>query len=126
MTSADPNANASPESVADQIAGTDGNGNALSYDQVAMLYDSNLFGLSKDYAFPEGPNTSPSEVDHDNTVAKLWTRKRTMSDGNDYDAHDALFTLLKAQLLLTPNINNDEVNSVNYGKSIPVTPPATT
>ena len=110
----DPNAGASPQSVADSIAGTDGTGSPLPYDQVAMFYDSNLFGLSKDYAFPEGSNTSPSEIDHDTSVAKLWTRKRKMADGNDYDAHDALFTILKSVLAANVHINDDEPNSVNY------------
>lgn len=110
----DPNINATPESVADQIGGTDGSGNPLSYDEVAMFYDSNLFGLSKDYAFPEGANTSPSEIDHDTSVAKLWTRTRKMADGNDYDAHDALFTILKYVLLQDKTVNDDEIHSVNY------------
>lgn len=117
----DPDANASPESIADSLDGIDGNGNPLSFRQVAMLYDSNLFGLGKDYAFPEGSNTTPSVLNHGATLAKLWTRKRTMSDGNDYDAHDALFTLLKVALLANPAINDDEPNSVNY--KTPVTPP---
>jgi hypothetical protein len=110
----DPNANASAESVADSISGTDGNGNPLPFDQVAMFYDSNLFGLGKDYAFPEVSNTSPSEIDHVTSLAKLWTRSRKMADGNTYDAHDALFTVLKSVLLANPTINNDEPNSVNY------------
>lgn len=108
----DPNANASAESVADSISGTDGNGNALSYDQVAMFYNSNLFGLSKDYAFKEGANTSPSEIDHVTSLAKLWCRNRLMVDGNFYDAHDALFTILKWVLAQDPTINVGEVDSV--------------
>lgn len=115
MTSPDPNAGATPESVADQLGGLiPGTGTPLPFEEVAMLYDSNLFGLSKDYAFPEGSNTSSALPDHDSTLAKLWTRKRTMSDGNDYDAHDALFTLLKIGLAANPHINDDEKNSVNF------------
>lgn len=110
----DPNVNASPESVADSLDGIDGSGDPLLFRQVAMLYDSNLFGLSKDYAFPEGSNTTPSVLNHGATLAKVWTRTRKMSDGNDYDAHDALFTLLKVALAANPHINDDEKNSVNY------------
>lgn len=110
----DPNVNASPQSVSDALAGTDGNGNALPYRKVAMLYDSHMFGLSKDYAFPEGPNVTSSEFDEETTEAKLLTRTRKMPDGNDYDIHDAIFTLLKATLLANPHINDDEPLSVNH------------
>ena len=110
----DPNANATAQSVADSIAGTDGLGNALPYALVAMFYDSNMFGRSKDYAFPEGSNTSSSRLDQITSGAKLWTRTRTMADGNDYDAHDALFTCLKWVLSQNIHINDDEINSVNY------------
>jgi hypothetical protein len=113
----DPNANATPQSVADSIAGTDGAGNPLPWRQVAMLYASNLFGLSKDYAFPEGSNTTPSELNHAVTLAKLWTRTRKMADGNTYDAHDALFTILKSVLETNVHINDNEPNSVNYKPS---------
>lgn len=110
----DPNVNATAESVADSISGTDGAGNELPYDKVAMFYDSNLFGLPKDYAFPEVSNESASEIDHVTSLAKLWTRTRKISDGNDYDAHDALFTVLKYVLTQNVHINDDEKNSVNH------------
>lgn len=110
----DPNANASAESVADSISGTDGAGNALQYDQVAMLYAANLLGLSKDYAYKEGSNTSPSEIDHVTTLAKVLTRTHKHSDGNTYDIWDAAQTVLKYILTLAPTINNDEPDSVNY------------
>lgn len=121
---ADSNAGASPQSVANSMAGTDGNGNALPYALAAMLYDSNLFGLPKDYAFTEGPNVSASRLDQITTQAKLWTRKRKMADGNDYDAHDALFTCLKWVLSQNVHINDDEKNSVNHTASVPVSAPA--
>lgn len=114
MTS--PNVNASAESVANEIDGIDGNGNQLPFRKVAMFYDSHLFGRATDYAFPEGSNESASMADHVASEAKLWTRTRKMSDGNDYDAHDALFTLLKIALQANPHINDDEPLSVNYKK----------
>lgn len=79
-----------------------------------MLYDSNLFGLSTDYAFPEGSNVASDTNDKVTTLAKLLTRTRKMGDKNDYDAHDALFTILKWVLKQDPTINDDEKNSVNY------------
>lgn len=112
----DPNAGASPQSVADALAGTDGGGNLLEYRKTAMLFDSNALGLSKDYAFPEGPNMSTSVFDIITTLGKLLTRTRRMSDGNDYDIHDAAFTNLKATLAANPHINDDEPNSVNHKK----------
>lgn len=110
----DPNANASAQSVADSISGTDGVGSPLVYDQVAMLYAANILGLSKDYAFKEGPNTSPSEIDHVTTLAKVLTRTHKHSDGNTYDVWDAVHSILKSILLANPHLNDDEVDSVNY------------
>jgi hypothetical protein len=119
----DPNANASPESVADTVAGTDGGGNALPYEQAAMFYQSNMFGLSKDYAFPQGAYTSTALPDHATSLAKLLTRLTTpLADGNVYDVHDMLRTITKWILTQNVNINNDEPNAVNYGKTLPVTP----
>lgn len=90
---------------------------ALPWALVAMLYDSNLFGLGKDYAYPEKSNVTSSRYDQLTTLAKLLTRTRKMAaDGNDYDAHDALFTCLKWVLSQNPHINDNEVNSVNYTK----------
>lgn len=114
MTSPDPNANASAQSVADSISGTDGNGNPLIYDQVAMLYPANILGLSKDYSFKEGSNTSPSEIDHVTTLAKVLTRTHLHEDGNAYDLWDAVQTILKWVLLQSPIINDTEVDSVNF------------
>jgi hypothetical protein len=114
MTS--PNVNATPQSVSDKLDGLDGSGNQLSFRKVAMFYDSHLFGRATDYAFPEGSNESASTCDQTASQAKLWTRTRKMSDGNDYDAHDALFTLLKIALAANPHINDDEPLSVNYKK----------
>lgn len=87
---------------------------ALPEALVARFYDSNLFGRDKDYAYPEGSNVTSSRYDSITSLDKLWTRTRTMSDGNDYDGHDALYTLLKIGLQLYPHINDDEKNSVNY------------
>jgi len=114
MTSPDPNANATPQSVADSISGTDGSGTALGYQIVAMLYDAHMFGLGKDYAFPETSNTSPSLLDKATTLAKLLTRKQTLADGNDYDLWDCVFTITKWVLTQNVHINDNEVNSVNY------------
>lgn len=110
----DPNVNATPQSVADSIAGTDGNGIQLGYRVAAMLYDAHMFGLPKDYAFPEGPNTSSSLLDQGTTLAKLLTRKQKLADGNDYDLWDAVFTCAKWVLSQNIHINDNEVNSVNY------------
>jgi hypothetical protein len=112
----DPNAGASPQSVADSLSGSDGNGNALSYALVAMLYDANLFGLSKDYAYSEGSNTSASRLDQITTLAKLLTRTHTHADGNTYDLFDGIQTIVKWVLTQDPTINNGEVNSVNPAK----------
>ncbi len=112
MTS--PNANATAQSVSDKLDGIDGNGNAEPYDVVAMLYDANLLGLAKDYAFPEGPNVSSSALDHVNTLAKVLTRTHKHADGNTYDVFDAVQTILKWVLTQNLHINDDEPNSVNY------------
>jgi hypothetical protein len=114
MTS--PNVNASPQSVSDKLDGLAADGTELPFRKVAMFYDSNLFGRAVDYAFPEGANETASELNHVASQAKLWTRTRKMSDGNDYDAHDALFTLLKIALATNPHINDNEPLSVNYKK----------
>lgn len=87
---------------------------ALPEALVARFYDSNMFGRNKDYAYPEGSNVTSSRYDSITSVDKLWTRTRKMSDGNEYDAHDALFTLLKIGLAANPHINDDEKNSVNH------------
>lgn len=105
------------QDVLNLINGSDG-ANALREALVARFYDSNMFGRNKDYAFPEGSNATSSRLDSVTSLDKLWTRTRKMeADGNDYDAHDALFTILKSVLLANPTINDDEVNSVNYKAS---------
>jgi hypothetical protein len=81
----DPNVNATAETVSDKLDGTNTDGQILGYRKAAMFYDANMFGLSKDYAFPEGPNTSPSLLDQETSLAKLLTRKQTLADGNNYD-----------------------------------------
>lgn len=101
------------QDVVNALAGSDGS-QALPYALVARFYDSNLFGRGKDYAYPEGSNTTSSRLDSITSVDKLWTRTRVMADGNEYDAHDALFTILKWVLKQDLSINDDEVNSVNH------------
>lgn len=98
--------------------GSDGT-RALPEALVARFYDSNMFGRNKDYAHPEGPNTTSSRFDSITSMDKLLTRTRRMADGNDYDLHDAIFTILKSVLAASPHINDDEVNSVNHKKSTP-------
>lgn len=109
------------QDVANAMGGNSGPGSpALPYALAAMLFDANLFGLSKDYAYPEGPNVTASRYDQITTPAKLLTRKHTHVDGNSYDLFDAVQTLVKYVLTQSPHINDDEVNSVNYKK--PTTP----
>lgn len=114
MTSPDPNAGATPASNADKLDGTDGNGNALKYRLAAMLYVARMFGLGTDYAFPEGPNVTPSALNHLTTLAKLLTRKQKLADGNEYDIWDCIFTITKWVLTQNPHINDDELNSVGH------------
>jgi hypothetical protein len=114
MTS--PNVNASPQSVSDKLDGIDPNGTELSFRKVAMFYEAHTFGLAADYAFAESPNETASELNHVATLAKLLTRKKTLADGNQYDAWDALMTLAKAAVLANPHINDDEPLSKNYKK----------
>lgn len=103
--------------VADQdvdnaLNGSDGTA-ALPYALVAMLYEANLLGLSKDYAYKEGPNTSSSRLDQITTLAKVLTRTHLHADGNVYDIWDAVQTILKYVLTQAPTINSNENNSVN-------------
>jgi hypothetical protein len=97
--------------------GTDGTA-ALPYALVAMLYDANLLGLGKDYAYPESSNTTSSRWDQITTLAKVLTRTHTHADGNTYDLFDAVQTLLKWVLSQDVHINDNEVNSVNYVKPV--------
>lgn len=101
------------QDVDNALNGSDGTA-ALPYALVARFYDSNMFGRDKDYAYPVGSNTTSSRLDSITSLDKLLTRTRTMADGNDYDFHDAVFTLLKVALQANPHINDDEKNSVNY------------
>lgn len=110
----DPNAGATPQSLSDAEAGTDGNGVALPWRKAAMLFTARMFGLGKDYAFPEAPNVSTSVFDQVTTLAKLQTRTALLADGNTYDIYDMLRTCTKYVLSQNIHINDDEVNSVNY------------
>lgn len=94
----DPNANASAASIADKLDGTQ-NGQPLEYDIVTMLTPAGLFSL-RDGTYPnaEGPNTSPSFIDHTNTLAKILTRTYVAYDGKTYDIWDAVMTLLDLRL----------------------------
>lgn len=105
---ADPNANASPESVQDKLDG-EINGQPLPYDLVDQLRKSKIFSLRNgDYPYPEGENVSSSFVDHENTDSKIIARTHVASDGHEYDLWDAVMTILKFVLLQSPNINADE------------------
>jgi hypothetical protein len=79
-----------------------------------MLFTARMFGLGKDYAFPEAPNVSTSVFDQVTTLAKLQTRTALLADGNTYDVYDMLRTCTKYVLSQNIHINDDEVNSVNY------------
>lgn len=109
-----PNINATTEDANNKLDGIDNNGNPLPWRQTAMLYTANLFGLGKDYAFPETANCTPSQLSQVTTLTKLLTRKYTMPDGNDYDAWDMLVTLCKDVVARNPHINDSEKNSVNF------------
>lgn len=102
------------QDVANHLNGNTGAGSpALPEALVAMLYDANLLGLSKDYAYKEGSNTTSSRYDQITTLAKLLTRTHTHADGNSYDLWDAVQTILKWVLTQNKAINDDEKNSVN-------------
>lgn len=107
---------ADAQSVANQLDGSDGS-EALPYALVARFYEANMFGLSTDYAYPEGSNTTSSRLDSITSVDKLLSRKLTLADGNQYDAWDALMTVAKWVVKNDPTINDDEPNSVNHKPS---------
>jgi hypothetical protein len=111
------------QAIFDGMNGLGINNRGLSYAEVAFLYDAHLFGLGKDYAFPEGANVSYSRLDAITTLAKIFTRMHSHADGNDYDGFDALHTILKYVLAQDPHINDDEPLSVNYKPVKGVTPP---
>lgn len=95
---ADPNANASAQTIADKLDGTI-NGQPLPYDLVDMLRASKLFSLRNgEYPYPEGRNTSASFIDHTNTLTKILSRTYIASDGHEYDVWDMLVVLLEAAL----------------------------
>jgi hypothetical protein len=86
----------------------------LSWALTAVLFPARLLGLSKDYAETESSNVTSSRWDQITTLAKVLTRTHKHSDGNTYDIWDAVHTILKAVLVASPHINDDEVDSVNY------------
>lgn len=104
------------QDVSNALNGSDGTA-ALKYAIVARFYDANLFGRDKDYAYPEGSNTSSSRLDSITSLDKLLTRTHSHEDGNDYDAWDAVQTIVKWILTQDIGINDDEVNSVNHKAS---------
>jgi hypothetical protein len=90
----DPDINANPESISDKLDGQV-DGQPLSYDIVDMLRPSTIFSLRDgSYPEPEGENTSPSFIDHENTMAKIYTRTFVAVDGKTYDGWDAIMTIL--------------------------------
>ena len=101
------------QDVYNAMNGSDGTA-ALPYALVAILYDAHMFGLGKDYAYPESSNTTSSRYDQLTTLAKLLTRKQTLADGNDYDVWDCVFTIAKWVVKNDLTINDDEVLSVNH------------
>ena len=105
------------QDVANAMGGNSGPGTpALPYALAAMLFDANMFGIGKDYVYPEQPNVTAARYDHITTLAKVLTRKAKLADGNEYDAYDMLRTCTKWVLSQNPHINDDEVNSVSYKK----------
>jgi hypothetical protein len=111
------NENATAATVFNQIIGADNNsGQAEPWRLAAMLYTAHMFGLAKDYAFPEGSNVSASLADQVTTLTKLLTRKAKLADGNEYDLFDMMVTNTKWVLSQNPHINDTEINSVNYKK----------
>lgn len=103
------------QDVDNALNGNSGPGSpALPYALVAMLYDGNIFGLGKDYAYPETSNVSSSRYDQITTLAKLLTRTHIHADGNEYDIWDATQTILKWVLTQNIHLNDDEPDSVNY------------
>lgn len=106
--------------TADQDVANHANGNsgpgtpALPEALVARFFDAHMFGLGVDYAFKEGSNVTSSRWDSITSVDKLLTRTKKMPDGNDYTVWDAIMTLVKAEILVNPHINDDEPLSVNY------------
>jgi len=106
---------ADAQSVTNALNGNDGS-QALPYALVARFYEANMFGLAKDYAFPEGSNTTSSRLDSITSLDKLLSRKQTLADGNQYDVWDCIFTIAKSIVAANPSINDDEKNSVNYKK----------
>jgi hypothetical protein len=120
MTS--PNINATPETNADKLDGIDESGAELGFRKVAMLYVARLFGLPKDYAFPEGGNETASALNHVATLAKVLTRQALLADGNTYDVFDMLATNTKWILSQNIHINDDELDSVNYKPPVAAAP----
>lgn len=104
------------QDVNNALNGSDGN-KALPWSLVARFYRGNLFGRNKDYAFPVGAHTTSSRLDSVTSLDKLLTRTHLHADGNEYDAWDALQTIVKYVLAQSPHINDNEANSVNYKKT---------
>lgn len=87
----DPNANATPQSVADALDGTL-NGQRLEYRLVDMLRTGTIRDLETTTVFPEGENTSSSVFDQIVTLAKILTR-RFEYNGQLYDIWDMVATV---------------------------------
>lgn len=120
---AGPNDAAGPADIANKIDGLDGaTGQALPYRLYAWGYEAHAFGLPVDYAFKEGSNVSASMADAVTSLTKLFGRKRTLADGNQYDGWDMILAGAKAALRTYPDLMSDEPLSKNYKP--PVAPKA--
>lgn len=95
------------------MAGSTGSA-ALPEALVAFLFEAHMFGLSKDYAYPVTPQVQNARWDQITTLAKIFGRKKTFADGNQYDVWDAIMTIAKSIVLANPHINDDEALSVNH------------
>lgn len=108
------------QDVANALNGNSGPGSpALPYALVARFYDCHMFGRSKDYAYPEGPNVTSSRLDSITSLDKNIDRTALLADGNDYDIFDMARTITKWVLSQNIHINDDEPLSVNYKGATP-------
>jgi hypothetical protein len=114
---AGPNDAAGPADIANKFDGVDGStGKALQYRLYAWGYEAHPYGLSVDYAYPEGQNVSASLGDAATSLAKLFGRKKTLQNKAQHDAWDMLVVAAKAALRTYPDLMKDEVLSPDYVK----------
>lgn len=125
---AGPNDGADASTVANKFDGVNpATGAALQYRLYAWGYEAHGFGLGVDYAYPETSNVSASLGDAGTSLAKLFGRKRTLPDGNQYDAWDMLVASARAAVRTYPDIMGKSVEPLSKSTTpTPVTPtPAT-